>query len=1501
MVSSRPSPAPSLPPRRRLRRLALLVAAAGGGITTTALLGVVGLGAWIGTQGGSRWLGEQVETRVSDVMVGGRLELGSLQLRPLSGLSVHDVVVRSSEGEEMLQVGTLAVAFEPWALLQRRVEVPELRLEEASLTLTADAQGAIDWAGLFGTGEGSTEPWSLPVELAISRLALSNVDVRYRTPDGIVAHLAGLSGGARISGAGHDLVLSDVALAGQLEAPGPLAASVEGELSYSSLSGLRLSDVQLHIPRGSLAVEGQVGEQIALGIRIDALHAEALAPLVGTDQLRGDWGGAVSLVGTPSDLAVAASLGGQGDSSGALVARGQLDLTAEQPTFAVAAELAALHLDDLLKPVDQPVILDGVIELEGSGLSWPADLQLEGTWRGDEQLVYGQHLRMVDAQFSLAEGQLGLHDSFVDGVVGLLSVEGSVDLVQGPMDVRLDGQLRSSDLAALGATGLDGSGAVDVRITGNVLEAPDRLRARGQVRYAPLRYEGDVVIDALSGRFDARINGSDVRLVSALSAEGVEAYGVTARLLHSPELVVHVRPSGTIAISGGVGSLGVQLAGGVAASGVDAQLSMVLAEENTVEALVQLHDYTLLDRPGSDGVAVVDLQGDEVRFEAELRDHGHLVLGTLGAYHIDRSEVQLGALSWSPTPRSTWTLQGPGQLTLTDGGITDAHLALEGNLGRIAIDGQLGTAGPLDGRVQAEGLQLDLLAELYPEQFSGLSGALDLALELQGSAALPELDAEVSLSDLYLDGTARYLDVQGRIALEQGWARPELEIQVADTPLAHLSGQLPVLGGLGQPGIDLQRAADLSLALLPGSLERLGHASPSLEGAGIPQGRISAMASVQGPLVDADVRVAGVVETEVDSWGEPGRVEFELQRHGGALSLRSDVRQGLARRAMIDGTAQTRLGEVLAWAVGQGPEPDLSTPELYADALQIDTTLLGIPLASLAALGGWPVEAEGDLVGGISLRGSPVEPILEGGVSLIGARIEGTVIDGATASVVPSGRGYALDSLVSLGGGDLVVRGDLPIAIDLEEDWSAWERGDLELVIEGEALPLSMLSIFDPDIRKAQGALALSGHVGGTLTDPSPVIEASLSEGSFVHQRLGVSFEDIDLRLDADKERVRLQQLAFSSRPARRRSVGALDLELTGPVPRVGASGSVRLQDWQPTEVDAGVVFTNGPWLVATDDQVIRTDGEIRAKGTWPALAVDGHLDLVQGRIGLDLATLEGAAPLEVDKRLQVVRDRTAEARPQADEEPPLYAQFDVDVDVRLRRNLVLDLTMPFIEDLGALGAGVSRMDLTTRLGGEVEARLQGGEPTVVGQVELLDGQVRVLQSVFEIEGGTIQFPGGSPSENAILDVSTKMTSDQVTLELMIGGTPYEPDPSFRSEQLPDRTQQVTMLITGRAPSELSTTEGEGAMMALGQLLLQSLVGNQSLGTFSFDPDGSMRLAIPVSEDVRVASTYAPGQQELDENTVTAEAEISLTRGMVASGGVGDRLGWFDLFWEIRF
>ena len=71
-------------------------------------------------------------------------------------------------------------------------------------------------------------------------------------------------------------------------------------------------------------------------------------------------------------------------------------------------------------------------------------------------------------------------------------------------------------------------------------------------------------------------------------------------------------------------------------------------------------------------------------------------------------------------------------------------------------------------------------------------------------------------------------------------------------------------------------------------------------------------------------------------------------------------------------------------------------------------------------------------------------------------------------------------------------------------------------------------------------------------------------------------------------------------------------------------------------------------------------------------------------------------------------------------------------------------------------------------------------------------------------------------------------------------------------------------------------------------------------GTASYDPDGTLRIGIPVTRSVYLETAFAP-QAGLDENQFTGELEWQVAPKVVVEAAVGDQYSWADVFWEIRF
>src|SRR5690606_19698320 len=134
---------------------------------------------------------------------------------------------------------------------------------------------------------------------------------------------------------------------------------------------------------------------------------------------------------------------------------------------------------------------------------------------------------------------------------------------------------------------------------------------------------------------------------------------------------------------------------------------------------------------------------------------------------------------------------------------------------------------------------------------------------------------------------------------------------------------------------------------------------------------------------------------------------------------------------------------------------------------------------------------------------------------------------------------------------------------------------------------------------------------------------------------------------------------------------------------------------------------------------------------------VTGRLDLVRGHVTIDTARFLSAAPLELDESITLVRPGVVLVEP-TEEPPPAYTTFDVAIDLDVNRNLFVDMTIPWIEELGTFGSAVTQADISARLGGMLEITLTGGQPALVGEVEVIEGEAQVLRSEFQTLEGTL-------------------------------------------------------------------------------------------------------------------------------------------------------------------
>jgi len=1482
------------------------------GLTGLLVCGGVGFGVFLRTDAGARWTDRQVLRLLDTALSEGHAELGQARVDLLGNVRLTGLTLYGADGTEVLSVDEATMQFAPEALLSRRLRAQRLTVQGVYADLRVDDEGVLELSRMFGGPSESEEPWGgLPIGLDLEDVRLVGGEVRYRTPDGMVAHVNGVEATATVAGSGTRIAVNDLHVDAVVVAPGPLPLALRGGVVYDG-GALDLDDVVLRAPGTQIEANGHAGAPMDLELRVLRADLARLDPILGSSGLTGTLEASMNLLGPPDDLRLVAVVEGTGETEGTARVRLGANASGERWFWTATGELDDLHVDHFVTKLTEPIVLDGDLDLKGAGLAWPDELSITGRWEGGEQLVVGQKLSAVDVDFNIRDGVVYVDDtSVVTGIVGTIHPDGWYDVQSGLIDMNASGALTPTTLAELGVEGLGVPGTYDVKLIG-ATGGEEPLHVRGTARFdRGFRYEevraarmnADFALDIVDGRVGGMV---------AVDGSGLDAYGLTSVVVVAPALRVDVADGHTTVL--GELSLGsVAYAPALTAERIDVQLSVDAGETLRTEAALVVGPYAFLEQPGTSGTGRIKLFGDLLDFQIGLQDGARTELDVLGRFRLDDGTADIVNLDWSPTPRIDWRLTKPAHLRVSEaGGIEDTDIHWTSELGDIQVRGVLGAAGPLDAEVVVDGLQLDMLSELFPVDVEDLSGTASAVVHLNGSAEEPDVMVDFRVADLYFGGAVRYLDIDGSAHWKDDALRPNVSVAVADQPLLEIQGSLPLRGPLAEPLLDPDGLADLTVHVRPGDFQRFEHVSPSVEAGSMPQGQVSAAVNVRGPWRDPVLHTAGVAEVDVEGWQEPGRVEFDAVYDAGGVSFWSDLREGYEQRANLGGGGLSGLGDVWSWAVLGEEEPDLEDYTLWIDQMFVSGVLLGVPARSLMAMTDLGLFAEGELVGGVSVTGNPYEPVVEGGVHWLDARLGETTFDGAYASLTPAEVGYDLNLQLDFpppklpgvvartqGGGvsRLTVVGPVPVVVDTRTDYSEWSVADMELDVSGEGLPLSLLQVANPGIQKARGWVALDGAVGGTLADPSPVVGVNLEDGSLQYAPLGLAINEITIHATADKEHIDLETFSFEPVPRRRfRSTGVSEV---GQRPRVRASGEAKLEDWTPASVAIGIKLADGAWLSATDDVMLRADGQLAVSGAWPALKVGGDLEAVFAQVVLDAASFLDTAPLDLDSRISIVRDERAAEREDQDEEPPFYADFIVDVDVDLKRNLEVDVSMPFIDDLGSLGAAVTRADVSSRLGGDLQATMTGGELDLVGEVEVIEGKVRVLRSSFNLQDGNVVFTGGEPF-NPVLDLSADMALSDATVAMNINGTPEQPEIRFTSEEYPDQTQIMTILLTGRAPSDMDSAQGQGTAQALAQLLLNSMFAGQSLGSFSIEPDGSVRLGVPISQAVYASSTLAP-TQSVTENRLSVGLEWSLLPRVVASGAVGDRRSSADVYWEIRF
>lgn len=1478
------------PRQRRCRR-------AGGAAIVALGVALVGV-AWLRTPAGNEALRVEL-LRLADSLTPGRVEAGQLITDLGSFVELRGVSVQDSAGVELLGWGALRVEVDLGASWRRGgLVLPRVAASGLHLRLDTLPSGQLSLLAALGLAPSppSTEPWKgLPFPLEIASIDAEIGRITWQ--QSVIVGGGRLRG--RLVGEGPRIDVHALRAAAHLVKPGPSSLQVDGGLWFDP-DGLHIRADRVELPgsRGAGTVE-IVGGGLRADLDLARLSGSDVDIFAARPGFSGVWTGRLTTDGPFHGLRVTLDL----DDPVAGAARLDGMINVRDPAFPWAATLAPrrLHVEALLPKVRGPLRLDGHIAAFGSGARWPETVAIDGSFVGQELDVYGVDIRDGALGFQIRRGQLSVGGLRVAGVAGTHQGTVRVDLVDGPWRADASGNLDLSELAQFGLTGLRGGGPVTLRVSGDWRHTERPLAIDGTVDARGIEGLPGLSFGRLSGPYRGTLRGLDADVYVDATLTGVDAFGARIATATAPAThVTFIDRALTIDARGRLGETALPGGAGLRSGALDLSFSRSAAGVLLAAGALTPDGFDVLGLPGEGGTVGFDLRDDVVSFDALLRDGPQRVYAnTGGTFDLNTGRITLGHLFASPTQRGAWVSQGAVTLTRDEHGFRDIDADVVSPFGRVAVGGRWGD-GPLDTRVRVEGLTLDVLAEYAPASFSDWSGRLEGELNLGGTYAAPVITGSADVAGLWIPDTVRWLDGHVSIGRDGGQTRLIASAAVAGKPLIGADLSLPLTGPVDGLALADRGVLAGEAWVEPGALERFERVIPGLD---LPEGAMSGSVRIGGTPLDPELDPAVLAEVAVAGMRARARVTWHGHRRRTGDSWVATAGEGQTPWITTSGTAVDLVTEHLSRRAAGG-----ETPSRWQDWLdQVDGSIAfeRAPVDGLARLAGVDVDVSGGLTGDIAISGTVVRPVGRARLAWEGALGEMPVKARLTGSPVAEGYQTGFDVTFRDGGdatGEIHAGGLVPYTVDLDAPGALVRHGDLDLDVRGERIPLSVITAFSRDVVDPVGYLSLAGEVrtAGEAAELRPVIAVDGEDLAFTWRPLGVRYEDVKLKTDLDDRRIRLEEVSLRSSPLARDFQSALqsgveDVDL-GRRPHLVVTGEILRKDAPEFALDAQA---RNMWLAVTDALTLQADASVAIAGAWPALTVRGPVNVVQGRVALDTASLASAGPMAIDPVITVHRATPVAPEAVVVEEPPIWGDFDFDLDVDLGRSIDVALALPFLDDLGALGATVTRADLTARVGGSLDVAMQHQVPELNGEVEVYEGAVRVVQARFELDRGKFTFYGDDYS-NPRMDVGGTMALSDATIDLAMSGTPAEPRLSFSSAEYPDETQIFTALITGRSPEDLTSSQGVAAAEALGNLLVSSLLSGTQFGSFSMEPDGSLRIGLPVTRSIYAETIVQPNPRP-QQNTVTIHGEATLFPRLVLSAAWGNIKSWGDLLWEYRY
>jgi autotransporter translocation and assembly factor TamB len=755
----------------RWLRLALLI---------LLLLGVSGLVFYTHTDGFREFVRQKLVTAINDSMHG-KVSVARLDGSVWGSLTLIDVRLVDNEGE-IARIPRLKVNYALLPLIWGRIQLFRLEATQPLLKLSEGPNGVWNIVEALSPVEPQPETPSLVVSISSVELQKADVDVSF---SGRSYRLTGLDFQG-MAGIRPDLITVDLRqVSSRVLAQGMPEARVKGALAYEDSSGresLRFNDFAIESGSSSLRLTGKIGDlktfETGAKVSIDKLAPTDIAQFVPQWPIKATVSGTADLQGPLTALRGDFSLS---VADGSLSGNFQTDITRDSPMYQGSVKITQVNLLKLLERKELRGIVSALVEVNGSGFAlanisgqgqatvrstevaaWNlGDVSLKASLAGREAKVTGElksDLGHADWQGQIAfkdipryELNFSANQLDVQKLSSGQTIKGNLNLaglIKGSgLTLAVMNTLAKIDLqrSTVGGVELEQGTLVAtiadqrIRVTQGTLRATDAI----------LSVKGDIGTDLKQqGQLDYQLRVKALSPWLALvDRQGSGSVNVTGRAKGN---LNDLKSQGKMTLSGidfegtavQSGSIGYDL-------GYSSERTLPSGTLNISLSDIR-HGYQLQSLEGV--VKILAQTPPSFDFDVKVRDtqsRTHTVIARLD-YQPAHIVARVARLTLD-LPDGMWRLAQPVTVEQRDQDFLVDRLLMRNNGRELSLAGQFSLTGSQALRLDVEKLPVEGFRAFFP-QLPDITGILFAQLQLDGTAAAPQVVATVKLDDSKIAG-----------------------------------------------------------------------------------------------------------------------------------------------------------------------------------------------------------------------------------------------------------------------------------------------------------------------------------------------------------------------------------------------------------------------------------------------------------------------------------------------------------------------------------------------------------------------------------------------------------------------------------------------------------------------------------------------------------------------------------------------------------------------------